>query len=147
MAYTNLTYHIVYSTKERIGWLSPALLDRMVKYTGGVVRKAGGRLLVGGGAEDHVHWLATLPASRAVADCVRDMKSNSSRWVHNEWPGLKGFTWQEAYAAFSVSCSERPRVERYIAGQAQHHRKMDFIEELRALLDRHGVEYDPEYLV
>jgi len=43
------------------------------------------------------------------------------------------------YAAFSVSPSARPRVEQYIANQAEHHRKFDLREEMLALLKAHGL--------
>jgi hypothetical protein len=37
-------------------------------------------------------------------------------------------------------------VAAYIAGQEEHHRKATFQEELIALLERHGIEYDPRYI-
>jgi hypothetical protein len=39
-----------------------------------------------------------------------------------------------------------PRVVRYIQGQEAHHRKQTFEEELRELLEKHGIDYDPRYL-
>jgi hypothetical protein len=38
-------------------------------------------------------------------------------------------------------------VSRYIERQEEHHRKRNFKEELKALLARHGVNYDPKYLL
>jgi predicted subunit of tRNA(5-methylaminomethyl-2-thiouridylate) methyltransferase len=58
----------------------------------------------------------------------------------------KDFSWQEGYAAFSVSSSNLNRVILYIQNQEAHHRKSDFEEEFRALLRKHGVEYDPKYV-
>ena len=34
----------------------------------------------------------------------------------------------------------------YIRDQEEHHRKVGFIEEVVAFLDKHGVEYDPRYV-
>ena len=56
------------------------------------------------------------------------------------------FAWQTGYAAFSVSASNLLAVKKYIQNQEQHHRKMSFEQELVALLEKHGVEYDPRYL-
>jgi hypothetical protein len=56
------------------------------------------------------------------------------------------FAWQEGYGAFSVSSSNLENVARYIRKQEAHHRRFDFEEEYRALLKKHGVEYDPKYI-
>ena len=57
------------------------------------------------------------------------------------------FAWQAGYAAFSVSASEYEAVKRYIANQAEHHRKQTFEEELVAMLKRAGIAYDPEKIL
>jgi hypothetical protein len=49
------------------------------------------------------------------------------------------------YGAFSVSSSNLDQVGRYIQNQEMHHRKTSFEDEFRALLRKHGVEYDPKY--
>ena len=35
----------------------------------------------------------------------------------------------------------------YIERQPEHHRRRTFVEELKALLEKHGVQFDPKYLV
>ena len=37
--------------------------------------------------------------------------------------------------------------EAYIAAQEEHHRQRTFEQELRELLEKHGVQYDPKYLL
>jgi putative transposase len=59
---------------------------------------------------------------------------------------MRGFGWQDGYAAFSVSHSVMPRVIDYTRGQQEHHRRITFEEELTELLERHGIEFDPRYL-
>ena len=56
------------------------------------------------------------------------------------------FRWQHGYGAFSLGQSQATALIQYIDQQERHHRKMDFKEELRALLERYGVEYDERYL-
>jgi hypothetical protein len=53
----------------------------------------------------------------------------------------------EGYAAFTVSWTHLEKLKSYIAGQDEHHRERDFIDELKQLLARNGVEYDPKYLL
>jgi len=98
-----------------------------------------------GGVADHVHLLVGLKATHVLADVMRDLKKSSSCWVRDEI-GAKGFSWQDGYAAFTVSATARDGVKRYIMGQVEHHRVRTFREELMEFLERAGVEYDPKYL-
>jgi putative transposase len=145
-SFTDLKYHVIVGTKDRAPLIEPDLKQRLYDYMGGVLREEGGRLLAAGGVEDHAHMLVQLPATLAVADALRVVKTNSSRWVHDALPRHAEFAWQTGYAAFSVSHSVGPRVERYLAGQEEHHKKTSFQEEFVAFLQRHEVEYDPRYL-
>ena len=77
---------------------------------------------------------------------VNVIKSNSSRWIHEEVPRARGFAWQEGYGAFSVSKSSEADVRRYIERQKEHHRRRDFKSEFIELLDKHEIEYDKRYI-
>jgi hypothetical protein len=59
---------------------------------------------------------------------------------------LEKFQWQAGYGAFSVSRSKVDQVREYIEGRMEHHKKMTFQEEFRALLDKHGIEFDERYV-
>jgi hypothetical protein len=56
------------------------------------------------------------------------------------------FARQEGYGAFSVSSSNLDKVARYVRDREAHHRKISFEDEFRALLKRHGVDYDPKHM-
>ncbi|MFP3937812.1 MAG: IS200/IS605 family transposase [Phycisphaerae bacterium] len=146
MSYTNLTYHVVFSTKQRRPILTADVSERVFEYLGGIVRKLDAKLLRAGGADDHVHLALSGPATLSVAELVRKIKANTSRWMHQKLPDQRNFAWQDGYAAFSVSASALDRVLDYIASQREHHRRMTFEEELKALLDKHGIEYDERYI-
>ncbi len=145
-SYCNLIYHIVFSTKERQPWLHDESRTRTNEYLGGSIRKQGGVALIVGGTSDHVHILAKLRQDKTVADVLRDIKCNSSGWVHKTFSWLHEFGWQAGYGAFTVSASQIEKVRQYIANQQEHHRTRSFKEEFIALLDAHGVEYDERYL-
>lgn len=98
-----------------------------------------------GGVADHVNLLVGLGATHRLCDVVREIKSVSSRWVHDEL-GLRTFSWQEGYGAFTVSASHRAKVREYILGQDEHHRARCFQEEYLDFLRKGGVEYDEHYL-
>lgn len=143
--YLSLHYHIVFSTKNREMLLAPEWRARLHDYLGGTVRGSGGYSQGVGGVADHVHLLVGLKATHCLSDFMRELKKASSSWVHEE-VGLGAFAWQEGYAAFSVSPTAREGVKHYIANQEEHHRVKTFREELVELLNKAGIEYDPNYL-
>jgi len=146
MSYTRLLYHIVFSTKERRPLLTGELGRRTIEYIGGTLRQLKGDLLAAGVAADHLHLGIAAHPQVAVSDLVGKVKSASSGWIHKTFPQAGRFAWQDGYSAFSVSPSVMGRVKRYIQGQAEHHKKVSFQEELIALLRRHGIEYDERYI-
>jgi REP element-mobilizing transposase RayT len=142
--YTQLFYHLVFSTKNREPLILPEWRPDLHAYIGGIVRNRRGELIAAGGIPDHIHLLARLPADRAVADAVRDIKAVSSGRRHEN--GDTAFAWQGGYGAFTVSKSMVETVSRYIDRQEERHRTQTFREEFLDLLRRHGVEYDERYL-
>jgi putative transposase len=145
-SYTNLLYHIVFSTKERQPLLGTEINPRLYDYLGGAIRSEGGQSLSINGCADHVHVLARLRQDKAVSDVLRAIKANSSGWIHRTFPGSRDFAWQRGYGAFSVSQYEAQTVQQYIANQQGHHQRVSFKEEFISLLDAHGIEYDERYL-
>jgi REP element-mobilizing transposase RayT len=144
--YTNLLYHIVFSTKDRIPFITSDLQEELYRYIGGIIRAEGGVQLEIGGVTDHVHILAKIKPAISVSDMLGKIKANSSKWVNDHKMKMRKFGWQEGYAAFSVSESQVPAVREYIRNQEKHHRKHTYQEAFVALLERHGIEYDPRYL-
>lgn len=145
-SYTNLIYHIVFSTKNRRPLISAEREERLYDYIGGTIRGLGGIALKINGVEDHVHLLAKLRPDRAVSDVLRDLKSNSSGWMHDVFPDASDFSWQNGYGAFTVSESQVEAVANYIARQKQHHGKESFEHEFVALLQKNGIDFEMRYL-
>jgi REP element-mobilizing transposase RayT len=144
--YTSLLIHVVFSTSGRAPLLKDAIRPEVHAYLGGIMRELDAIPIAIGGTTDHVHLLTRLPASVALADCMRIVKTNSSRWVGERWPQQRKFAWQGGYGAFSVSESRRAAVIRYIRDQVQHHQRISFQDEFLTLLKNHRVEFDERYL-
>jgi REP element-mobilizing transposase RayT len=141
----SLHYHVVFSTKERRPLIRLDWRPRLHEYLGGTVRGLGGVAEAVGGVEDHVHLLVSLKTTDAPAEMVREVKKASSVWAGENHEPL--FGWQEGYAVFSVSWTHVPVVSQYIAGQETHHGITPFVDELKRLLAKNGVTYDPKYLL
>lgn len=144
--YTSLFYHIVFSTKGRRPWIQPAIAPRIWEYMGGVARAHKMTALRAGGMDDHAHVLVMAPPTIAPSQIAQSIKGDSSKWMHETFPSLADFAWQEGYGAFTVSKSALPIVVEYIKNQPEHHRQRTFQEEYLEFLQRHNVEYDERYL-
>ncbi len=120
---------------------------RLYDYIGGTIRKQGGITLAINGIADHIHILAKLRADKSVSDVLRDLKANSSGWMHKVFPELKDFSWQNGYGAFTVSTSQIEKVKEYIANQERHHQKRSFRDEFILLLKANEIEFDENYLL
>lgn len=145
-SYAKLYYHIVFATKDRVPQISDEIAPRLYEYFSGIFRNKACILAKAGGISDHVHLLAILSREVSLSEMMRDVKTNSSKWIHETFDGARDFAWQRGYGAFTVGFRDVERVERYIDGQKEHHRAQTFEEEFVEMLDAHGVEYDPRYL-
>lgn len=144
--YTSLYYHIVLSTKNRVGYIKPAIEQRLWEYIGGIARDNKMTALQIGGVEDHMHALVAAPPALAPSKIAQLLKGGSSLWMHTEFPEVRDFAWQDGYGAFTVNKSIVSDVERYIRNRREHHRQRSFQEEYREFLQKHGVDYDERYL-
>jgi REP-associated tyrosine transposase len=138
--------HLVFSTKER----RPFLRDERIRgllhpYLGKISKQLGCAPIITGGVEDHVHLLARFGRTITQAEWVKELKRVSNLWLKGQH-SIRDFEWQGGYADFSVSASNLERVKQYIANQQQHHRKMNFQDELRTLLRCHEIEWDERYI-
>ena len=145
-SFTNLLYHIVFSTKDRRPLITSGYEPLLYNYIGGTIREMGGISLELNGTEDHVHVLTKLRPDRALSDVLRDLKANATGWMHDVFPALKDFSWQRGYGAFTVSQSNVGEVRQYIARQKEHHAKLSFRDEVIQFLKENGIEYYERYV-
>ena len=144
--YSQILLHVVFSTKRRKPWITTEIAKRLYPYMGGIVRAEKGVLYDIGGVEDHVHLYLRWRTDATIADLMRTVKARSSKWVHDTFPSLGEFAWQEGYSVFTVSKSQEKAVKKYIAGQAKHHKKQDFKGELLKMLRLHEIEFQEKYV-
>ncbi len=139
--------HLVFSTKERRAYLQNAdLRDEMFRMLGYHAKQVACPPARVGGWSDHVHVLCGLLRTISIADLVETLKCETSKWAKDRAPDLRTFHWQNGYGAFSVSQSLVGRVVAYLDRQAEHHRRVTFQDEFRALCAKHEIEIDERYV-
>ncbi|MFO0811677.1 MAG: IS200/IS605 family transposase [Gemmatales bacterium] len=144
--YSQLLFHIVFSTKNRRPVLHADRRDELFKYIWGIHKNHQCHLYRIGGVEDHLHILTHLPTTLCIADFVREVKASSSRWISEQQIFAQFDGWQDGYAAFTASWREKDKLIDYIKNQEEHHRREAPMEELRRLLKEAGIEFDEKYL-
>ncbi|MBR0074014.1 MAG: transposase, partial [Bacteroidales bacterium] len=139
--------HLVFHVKSTRIPMREEDLPRIFQFIGGLIRGQGGIPMEVGGVCNHVHILTSLPKTMALTDFVRNVKAASSKWIKQIDGYYDTFAWQDGYGAFSVSPSLLDKTEKYIARQAEHHKKTTLREEYKMILDRYGIEYDDNYFL
>jgi putative transposase len=145
--YTQIFYHIVFSTKGREQVLVAQGRETMFRYIWGMIHARDSRLYRVNSTLDHMHILTDLHPSQSLADFVKEIKASSSRWIKTNgiFSGFSG--WQAGYGAFTHSMQEKERLIQYVRGQEEHHTRVSFADELRCLLIEAGVEFDEKFLL
>jgi REP element-mobilizing transposase RayT len=141
----SLHVHLVFSTKDRTPWIAAKWRERLHAYLGGIAKGLDGVPLAVGGTSDHVHLLVGLKSSHRLDYFLRDLKADSSEWIHREID-QPVFAWQKGYGAFSVSPSNVDSVRQYVLNQESHHQRYSFQQEYLRLLRFSGVQFDERYL-
>ena len=145
--HTAISYHIVFSTKDRTPALTQDRREDLFRYIWGIIRNRHGHLYRINGVRDHLHILTSLHPIVCLADFVKEIKTGSTHWI-KEKKLFRGFThWQEGHGAFTCSQHDIAGLIEYIKDQEEHHRKVTFKEEYRKLLVEAGIEFDEGYLL
>jgi REP element-mobilizing transposase RayT len=139
--------HVIFSTKNRTPFLVDAeLRKRMRAYLASIMKSYDSPAKIVGGTADHVHLLFALSRTTTISKVIGEAKRNSSKWIKTIGGDFELFQWQNGYGAFSVSFSRIDEVQKYIAEQMEHHKKMSFQEEYRNFFRKHNVNFDENYV-
>lgn len=143
---SNILVHIVFSTKNRESFIKESISSELYAYITKICQSYDSPIKQIGGMPDHVHLLLSLSRKISLADLVKKIKSNSSRWIKSKGIGYKLFAWQNGYGAFSIGQSGFKSCAKYIANQKNHHKKVSFKDELKILLVKYCIEFNEKYL-
>ncbi len=139
--------HIVFSTKNRKPFLkNNSMREKLYAYMAGICKNLECPAIIIGGVENHVHLLTRFSRKIPVRDFIKELKRSSSKWIKDKWPEISAFAWQAGYGTFSISPSHVAGVQKYIANQAEHHRKESFEDEFRRLCQKYNIQIDERYV-
>jgi putative transposase len=144
--YSQITIHLIFVVLNRESQISSSFREQLHKYIKGIITKQGQKLLVINSMKDHVHILIGQSPSISLSSLVREIKSESSRFINENKLSPNKFYWQEGFGAFSYSRSQWKEVINYIENQQIHHKKESFKEEYLNILRKFEVGFDEKYL-
>jgi len=143
---SNVLLHIVFSTKNRHPWIETGIEVELAKYIAGICRELKCPSHKIGGHDDHVHIACSLSRTMAISKLIEEIKTSSSKWIKTKDARYADFAWQNGYGAFSIGQSQLDDLRHYIANQREHHQRLTFQEEFRALLSKYQIEFDERYV-
>ncbi len=144
--FTQIHTHFVFAVDGRESLIQESLREELQKYITGIVQARSHKMLAIDCRPHHAHIFVGKRPNQSESDLVRDIKSNSSKWLREGGKGVSQFAWQEGYGAFSHSKSQVESVIQYVLNQKEHHQKKTFQAEYIGMLRDFGIEYDEKYL-
>lgn len=133
MPYTQLYYHLIWTTRRREALLTapaePVVFDA-IRWK---AVELGGAIYALDGTADHVHLVAAVPPRVAVDSFVRQVKSAAATRFNGRAPE-EPLHWDAEYGAMTFDGKRLPHVIAYVTQQKTHHAAMTLI----PVLERSG---------
>ncbi len=121
MPYSQLFYHIVWTTKNREPLLTPKVEPVIYGFLRSKAIGLGATLFALNGTADHVHMVASIPPKIAVATFIGQVKGVASTKFNKSGLSETPFFWQEEYGVFSFDGKRLPNYIAYVENQKKHH--------------------------
>ena len=144
--YTQLHVHVVFAVQGRGNCITIQWKEKLFQYIAGIITNKNQKLMIINGMTDHLHLLIGYKSDCNLSDLIRDIKSNSSKWINESRWVVGKFEWQTGFGAFTVGQYQIKTVVNYILEQEKHHRKKSFKEEYIEFLNAYKIDFKPEYI-
>ena len=145
-SYRQILYHIVFCTYNREEVIPYDQQEALYKYIWGIIKKRNCVLYRINGMENHIHILSDLHPTIALTDFIKEIKTASNLWMKETGNYPQFDSWAEGYCALTYTYRDKEMIVNYIKNQKEHHKKVSFEDEYKALLKEHGVEFDERYI-
>lgn len=146
MPYFSHFFHLVFNTKYNTRSLTSNLRPDLYAVMASKFTEMKCKLISINGVEDHCHILVSIHPSVSVSEVVQKVKLAASAFLKDHYPycGFRG--WKPGYASLTFDKSHLADLINYVENQEVHHSKKSFIDELKMILEDHGIEYDPRFI-
>jgi putative transposase len=144
--FTQIHIQAVFTVQNKNCVIRESWKEELFKYITGIFQNNGHKMLAINAMPDHVHVFFGMRPTQSLSDLMRDMKSDSSKWINEKKFIRARFSWQEGFGGFSYSKSHVDNVIDYIKNQQEHHKKITFIEEYLDFLNKFEIPYDERYI-
>jgi putative transposase len=145
-SYRQILYHIVFCTYNRENTIPIDQQEALYRYIWGIIKNRKGVLCRINGIENHIHILCDLHPTVALADFIKEIKTASNVWMKETGNYPKFKSWSEGSCSLTYAYKDKEMIVNYIKNQKEHHKKISFEDEYKALLEEHGVKVDERYI-
>jgi putative transposase len=140
MSFVKIWIHLVFSTKDRIPFLSKDIRNDVLKHIISNCKEKDIFLQSINGHSDHIHCLISIGKDQCISKVAQLIKGESSFWINKNGFCTGKFAWQDDYFAVSVSESQVNTVIAYIKNQENHHAKKFFSQEVEEFLYKYNFD-------
>jgi REP element-mobilizing transposase RayT len=145
--YTQFLYQLVFGSKDHIPFMTIENEIILFSYIVGILKKKSCHPYIVGGASNHVHIITHLHPSLGPAFVIKDIKLATHKMILENRNSFSHFNgWQVGYSGFTYHISAKMNLIRYVENQREHHKMVNFKDELIELLKEHSLDYNEEYL-
>ena len=144
MSKVSAIYHVVFCTYQRKMTIPSEECEHLYRFIWKTVQNKKCKLIRIGGIANHLHLLIWLNPQVALSDLMRQIKSESSKWLlaDERFPLFE--KWGHEYYAATLGYEDCDSVIEYIKSQPVHHADMEFSNEIRCLCSREGLSLHPD---
>jgi putative transposase len=144
--YTQLYFHVVFAVKGRSNLISAKWQEELFKTISGIYTNKKQKHIAINGMPDHIHVLLGLKPDVNLSEIVRDIKSNSSRFINEKKWVIGKFEWQPGFGAFTLGHSQLEVIVKYIKSQQEHHKTKSFKEEYLEFLRWNEIDFIEDFI-
>lgn len=137
MSYIRIWVHCVWTTKNRIPYLTDNIRDKVITH---ILENAISKHIYIdqlNGSLQHLHALISLGGKQNTSDIMQQKKGESSHWINKNKLTRIRFEWQDDYYAVSIGMNQLENLREYICNQAKHHKRLSLEEELNKLIEEY----------
>ena len=139
MSYISIWLHCVWSTKNRIPYLTDRIRSEVISHIYHNAKSKGIYLDQMNGYHEHLHALISMSGTQNISEIMQKIKGESSFWINKKKLTRLKFEWQDDFYCVSIGQSQMENLKIYIRDQEVHHKKVSWEEVLEKLIKENNL--------